>query len=311
MIRDDRDRRNAMTYDLNQLLAFFMFYSVVGWCLEVIYHAMTSGRFINRGFLNGPVCPIYGLGATIVILALTPLQDNLLLLYAGSVVLTSVLEFLTGFIMERIFHQRWWDYTDEHFNIMGYVCLRFSLMWGFCCVFVMKLIQPAVIMTVEKAPVFLCSASFIAFYSLFCTDLIITVIELAKIQARLRLANDMDRLLNGIATVIGSRLTSGTLKGMEEFEENKKKLETIKIRAGESTEELRRKTEESAARLQERYTQLREKELSRGRDNWEHFSLVHKRLEKAYPALDFKRLGKIDMAGKLENLKNKLDEYKN
>lgn len=297
-----------MVYDLNQLLAFFIFYSVVGWCVEVIYHAVTTGRFINRGFLNGPVCPIYGFGATIVVLALTPLQDSLLLLYFGSVLLTSALEFLTGFVMEKIFHQRWWDYTDEHFNIMGYVCLRFSLMWGFGCVFVMKLIQPAVIMTVEKAPAFLRNASFIVFYTLFFADLIITVTELAKIQARLRLANDMDRLLNGIAQVIGSRLTSGTLKGMKEFEESKEKFEDIKTKAGETSEEFRRKAEERTARLEERYRQLRERAVSRGRDSWERFSFVQKRLEKAYPSLDFKRLGRIDMAGKLENLRNRIDE---
>ena len=207
------------TYDLTQLLAFFMFYAVVGWCVEVIYHAVTTGKFINRGFLNGPVCPIYGVGAVIVILLLTPLEESLLLLYAGSVILTSALEFITGFVLEKIFHQRWWDYTDEHFNIMGYVCLRFSLMWGFGCVFVMKIVQPLVILTVEKVPETLRNISFIAYYGLFVTDIVITVIALTKIQARLRLANDADRLLNRIAEIIGSRLTTGTRKGMQEFRE--------------------------------------------------------------------------------------------
>jgi hypothetical protein len=115
-------------------------------------------------------------------------------------------------------------------------------------------------------------------------------------------------LLNGIAEVIGSRLTSGTLKGMKEFEESKEKFEDIKTKAGETSEEFRRKAEERTARLEERYRQLRERAVSRGRDSWERFSFVQKRLEKAYPSLDFKRLGRIDMAGKLENLRNRIDE---
>ena len=286
-------------YDLIQILAFFMFYAVVGWCVEVIYHAVTTGKFINRGFLNGPVCPIYGVGAVIVILLLTPLEENLLLLYAGSVLLTSVLEFMTGFVLEKIFHQRWWDYTDEHFNIMGYVCLRFSLMWGFGCVFVMKIIQPLVILAVDKVPETLRNISFIAYYGLFAVDIIITVAALAKIQARLRLANDADRLLNRIAERFGSRLTTGTLKGMQEMQEKKERLEDIRAKA-----------EERASQLEKRYEELRSKALSRRRtDARERLGFVQKRLEKAYPSLDLKRLGHINLSEKIKGLRAKLEDY--
>jgi uncharacterized membrane protein len=287
-------------YDMTQILAFFMFYAVVGWAVEVIYHAVTTGRFINRGFLNGPVCPIYGVGAVIVILLLTPLSDNLLLLYAGSVLLTSVLEFITGFILEKIFHQRWWDYTDEHFNIMGYVCLRFSLMWGFGCVFVMKIIQPAVILTVEKLPATLRNISFAVYYGLFAVDIVITVAALAKIQARLRLANDADRMLNRIAEIIGTRLTAGTLNGMQEIQEKKERLEEIKEKA-----------EERAAQLEKRYEELRTKAQSCHRlDAWERLNFVQKRLEKAYPSLDLKRLRHINMSEKLKGLRAKLEDFR-
>ena len=276
-----------------------MFYAVVGWAVEVIYHAVTTGRFINRGFLNGPVCPIYGVGAVIVILLLTPLSDNLLLLYAGSVLLTSVLEFITGFILEKIFHQRWWDYTDEHFNIMGYVCLRFSLMWGFGCVFVMKIIQPAVILTVEKLPATLRNISFAVYYGLFAVDIVITVAALAKIQARLRLANDADRMLNRIAEIIGTRLTTGTLKSMQEIQEHKEQIEELKTKVGTRT-----------AELEKRYEALRSKALSCHRlESWDRLSFVQKRLEKAYPNLDLKRLMHISMSEKLKKIRARLEEY--
>ena len=91
-------------FSLYQVFAYFLIYSCLGWCLEVIYAAVTTGKLINRGFLNGPVCPIYGFGVVTVILLLTPLQDHLAVLFFGSMLLTTVLEFLTGWVLERVFH---------------------------------------------------------------------------------------------------------------------------------------------------------------------------------------------------------------
>lgn len=113
-----------------QLLWIFFIYAFLGWCTEVSYAALKTGRFVNRGFLNGPVCPVYGFGVVIVLWVLEPLRGNLLLLFLGSVALTSLLEWLTGFVLERLFHQRWWDYSQEPFNLGGYICLRFSIAWG-------------------------------------------------------------------------------------------------------------------------------------------------------------------------------------
>ena len=83
-------------FSLYQILAFFLIYSCLGWCLEVIYAAVSTGQLVNRGFLNGPVCPIYGFGMIIVLFTLSPLADNLLLLYIGGVILPSVLELAGG-----------------------------------------------------------------------------------------------------------------------------------------------------------------------------------------------------------------------
>ncbi|MFQ9473221.1 MAG: putative ABC transporter permease [Oscillospiraceae bacterium] len=124
------------------LLWIFFIYAFLGWCTEVSYAALKTGRFVNRGFLNGPVCPVYGFGVVIVLWVLEPLRGNLLLLFLGSVALTSLLEWLTGFVLERLFHQRWWDYSQEPFNLGGYICLRFSIAWGLACLFVVKLLHP-------------------------------------------------------------------------------------------------------------------------------------------------------------------------
>ena len=110
------------------IMCFFV-YGVLGWCGEVAFAAIKERRFVNRGFLNGPLCPIYGIGVVCVVQALEPYIHNVFILYAMSVVLTTVLEFATGVLLEKIFHHRWWDYSGMPFNIMGQICLPYSLLW--------------------------------------------------------------------------------------------------------------------------------------------------------------------------------------
>ena len=110
------------------------------------------GNFVNRGFLNGPYCPIYGCGVVIVVAALTPLKDNLLILFAGSFLLTSILEYITGFILEKVFHNKWWDYSNKPFNLHGYICLKFSIYWGLACTFIMDVIHPIIYKGITMIP---------------------------------------------------------------------------------------------------------------------------------------------------------------
>ena len=125
------------------MLCFFV-YGFLGWCTEVAYATTKQRKFVNRGFLNGPICPIYGVGVTVVVYFLTPYKDNLILLYVLSTVLVTVLEGLTGYLMDKIFHHKWWDYTNQLLNIGGYVCLIFSLVWGVACVLIVRVIHPVI-----------------------------------------------------------------------------------------------------------------------------------------------------------------------
>lgn len=122
------ENRYNMRYTWYQMAWIVLIYSCLGWCSEVAFAALRRGVFVNRGFLNGPVCPIYGFGVLLVLLVLEPVKENLALLFFGSMVFCSLLEFIVGFAMERIFHDKWWDYSENPFNIKGYVCLEFSLM---------------------------------------------------------------------------------------------------------------------------------------------------------------------------------------
>ena len=96
---------------------YFFIYAILGWCVEVIHAALARGKFENRGFLNGCWCPIYGVGVVLVLLCLTPININVFVLFIASLILTSVLEFIVGLILEKLFKTKWWDYSKEHFNI--------------------------------------------------------------------------------------------------------------------------------------------------------------------------------------------------
>ena len=180
-----------------QFLWIFFVYSFLGWCTEVSYVALVSGRFVNRGFLNGPVCPIYGFGVVIVLGCLEPLQENLLLLFLGSVVLTSLLEWLTGFLLEKLFHQRWWDYSDQPFNLGGYICLRFSIMWGLACLFVVKIVHPSVLLLIRLIPRPLGWTLLAIFGVVLAVDLAATLRTIAKINRSLGQIDELAAKIRG------------------------------------------------------------------------------------------------------------------
>lgn len=109
-------------------------YSFIGWCGEAAMAAVHRHKFVNRGFVSGPICPVYGAGAAAVAVFLPELKDQLFFLFLGGMIVTTFVEYLTGRLLELIFHRKWWDYSDQRFNLDGYVCLKNSAVWGLCSV---------------------------------------------------------------------------------------------------------------------------------------------------------------------------------
>ena len=122
-----------MIFSVYEIMLLFFIYSFLGWCVEVAFVAVTTGKVVDRGFLNGPVCPIYGCGMVGVLIILLPVKNNVWLLFLGGMIICSTVELFGGWILDKIFHMRWWDYSEKPFNIGGYICLPFSIMWGICC----------------------------------------------------------------------------------------------------------------------------------------------------------------------------------
>ena len=129
-------------------LWYFLIYSFLGYFLEVIYHLLNNGKFVNRGFLKGTYCPIYGFGALFIIYILKNIT-NPIYVYIAGVIITTVIEYFTGDILKKFFGLSWWDYTDERFNIKGYVCLKFSMLWGIASLVLMYIIHPRIKMFIK------------------------------------------------------------------------------------------------------------------------------------------------------------------
>ena len=164
---------------MNYILYFFL-YSFFGWCCECIYCSIPQKSFVNRGFLAGPYCPIYGCGALLVLHLLTPFDFNPVLLFIAGMIITSVLEYITSVLMEEIFHTKWWDYSDYPFNINGRVCLKNSFLFGILSIFVYYFVHPHIIHLVDKVPFIFQAVLSVLLSVLFLYDMVDTTRTLLR-----------------------------------------------------------------------------------------------------------------------------------
>ena len=131
-----------MEYTHINLVWLFFIYSFAGWCIEVCYSAVCRRKFVNRGFVNSPLCPIYGVASTLFAIFLPELTANPFFLFLGGLLLATILEYTTGMIMERIFKKKLWDYSQIKYNLNGYVCVRYALLWGVLALATMLFVNP-------------------------------------------------------------------------------------------------------------------------------------------------------------------------
>ncbi len=194
-----------------EYLFYFLIYSFIGWCMEVAFVTVQEGKFVNRGFLNGPVCPVYGFGASAVVLLLSPIGENTFLLILGSIVVTTLVEYVTGWLLERIFHERWWDYSDQPFNIGGYVCLKASLGWGILCFLLYNHIHPLI----ARIPTFFSPVAgriiLIILYAVLLADIAATVTTLTKFKKREKEAARIGDQIRAVSDALGQPLAAGSL----------------------------------------------------------------------------------------------------
>ena len=215
-------------FSLYQTLAYFLIYSCLGWCLEVIYAAVTTGKLVNRGFLNGPVCPIYGFGMVIVLYALTPLVDNTLLLYLGGVILPSALELVGGWALYKLYRTRWWDYSDYPFNIGGYICLEFSLLWG------VGTLVGVILMCI--------------LYAVYATDVVATAIAASTLADTLDTMEKLGDSIHAVSDAMTELLGTTAMTADQKMDESRLQLKLAAAEARDNVPKLKPRAAMAAIR---------------------------------------------------------------
>ena len=211
-------------FSLYQTLAYFLIYSCLGWCLEVVYAAVTTGKLVNRGFLNGPVCPIYGFGMVIVLYALTPLVDNTLLLYLGGVILPSALELVGGWALYKLYRTRWWDYSDYPFNIGGYICLEFCLLWGVGTLVVMRIVHPIIAGLVAMVPTLVGVILMCILYAVYATDVVATAIAASTLADTLDTMEKLGDSIHAVSDAMTELLGTTAMTADQKMDESRLQL---------------------------------------------------------------------------------------
>ena len=174
-----------MLQTICQWFLYFSIYSVLGWVCETVYCSIIQRKFVNRGFLNGPVCPVYGVGAVLVIYLLQPVAGNVPALFLTGMLVTTVLEYLTSVLLEKLFHMKWWDYSHFKLQINGRVCLLNSLMFGALSVFVMLVLHPRVQKLVDLIPAAVLPWISLGIAAVFIADTVLTVGSILILKGKL------------------------------------------------------------------------------------------------------------------------------
>lgn len=219
---------------------YFIIYAFLGWLCEDIYCGIGKRKFINRGFLYGPYCPIYGFGALMVIYPLLMLGNHPVYVFIAGMFITSVLEYITSYLMEKMFSTRWWDYSTYPMNINGRVCLQNSLLFGLLSLVVVYGIHPIIRRFVSMISIDVLSILLVVFTVFFTIDLWFTVVALLKRkQVFKHLQEDVDRLKVEFERNRGT-INEELEQWVQEHAQNSVILERIRKRV-DMIEEIRKK----------------------------------------------------------------------
>ena len=188
----------SLPYPFVESYLMFFIYSFTGWVIEVIYYGLTEGKFINRGFLAGPLCPVYGLGFYAAIWIFEPLNDSFFIIFFGMATACTLVELIAGVILYHTFHMRWWDYSDYKFNFRGYICLRFYVYWGIAASLGIYVLHPAVKWLIAHINYPVRIGILILFTVVLVADLVTTIITIVGFRKKFEA---MEKVVTGTKAV--------------------------------------------------------------------------------------------------------------
>lgn len=231
-------------YSAGQWVLLFFLYCFLGWVWESCYVSVCRRQWVNRGFLHGPLLPIYGSGAILILFVTLPAEENLWLVWLLGMIAATALEYVTGDVMERLFKVRYWDYSKKRFNLNGHICLSSSIAWGFFSILLVRFLHPPVRRLLTSVPAFLVDPAALALTAAFTVDVV------RSTQAAL----DLREIL--------TRLTEEN----EELRRIAKRVEVVSAFAEDDLRRFREKTEVEKLLLQERLESARTQRKLRRRE---------------------------------------------
>lgn len=228
-----------------QVFLLFIAYSFIGWLCEVIYCSILEKRFVNRGFLRGPLCPIYGCGGLLVIFFLKPYSHTWVQLFLAGAFITSLLEYLTSYLMEKLFHAKWWDYSDLKFNINGRICLLNTVLFGLMSVFAVHFVHTPIFNFIQNMPSLLTIILGSVLGAFFLVDCVLTVKSLISFNMHLAKFNEFTDSLkerfeneewfssHSISAMLNSVKTRASIEKSKIEENILDKIETFNVKKNE------------------------------------------------------------------------------
>lgn len=230
----------------------FIIYATLGWLIEVIGKLIEKKRFINRGFLIGPYCPIYGFGALAITFLLKKYTDDIVALFVMAILVCGILEYLTSYFMEKIFHARWWDYSTKKFNINGRVCLNTIIPFGLLGCFIMYVSNPFLLKILNALPDLALYILSIALFIIFIIDNVISFNVISTVRTTTKnLYKELDNTEEITKKVKEILLSKSVLH--RRLIHAYPKLETIKEKIKKRTEQLKENTEKIKENIEQKF----------------------------------------------------------
>ena len=266
-----------MEINFVEILSYFVIYSFLGWILESIFRSFCEKKIINTGFLHGPVCPIYGVGAIIMLIIMNKLQGKIIEIFLISMVVLTIWEYVVGVFLEKMFNTKYWDYSDHKFNFQGRICLTNSIFWGLLGVGFINFVHPAVCYVVNLVDI----------------NVYINLIYIATVIM----------IIDAIISIIKVKNIKNTWNKVQELNDQiKEKLKEIK-------ENRKNKSSDKLKAIDDGQSILEELKIKRNRIARKLYRYVY-RLKKAFPKLNTKEFTeilnkKITLKRKTKSIKDK------
>lgn len=245
------EKIDILGFSLYEMCLLFIVWSFIGWAIEVCAHALKMGEYSNRGFLSMPICPIYGFGVLIITILLHPFMDIPILMFICSSLICTAFELFVGVTMKMLFHNVWWDYSDEHFNFKGYICLKTSILWGMGCLIVEYCAEPQIEWLVDSIPTTAGTVFIGVMGVLIVIDCSNSVAAVYKLNLRLKEISEISEKMYNSSQKLGKALADTALTAVDKGSEAAAVIYEKKLEGQEKAAELKNDIRENISDMKD------------------------------------------------------------